>query len=105
MPRRRKLTVGQMIEAGGWLNFRRAVRHASRYGRLCREAGRLLDTEEYAAASGLSRAQAYREKQAWRACCGDLTVLEVVSTEALEAKGFTDAEREDVIARSLAAGS
>jgi hypothetical protein len=102
MPRRKKMTANEMIRNGGMGNFRRAVRHAARYGKACRETGRLLDLQEYIEASGLSQAQAYREQAAWRSCCGELSVLEVVSSDALEAKGFTDAQREDVIARSLA---
>lgn len=102
MPRRKKITANEMIANGGYFNFRRAIKHAARYGRFCRLEGHLLTIPEYMEASGLSQAQAYRELQSWRACCGTATVLEVVSTEALEAKGFTDSEREEVIARELA---
>lgn len=102
MPRRKRMTANQMIRNGGFLNFRRAVRHAARYGAACSKESRLLTLEDYWQITGLSRAQAFREQQAWRACCGDLSVLEVVSTEALQSKGFTEAEREEVIARSLA---
>jgi hypothetical protein len=94
-----------MILNGGLVNFRRAIRHAARYGAACSAGPRLLTVKEYIAASGLSQAQAYRELAAWRACCGDLTVLEVVSSDALVAKGFTEEEREEVIGRELAGGA
>jgi uncharacterized protein YjiS (DUF1127 family) len=102
MARRKRITANEMIRNGGLLNFRRAVRHASRYGRACREAGQLLTLDEYRDWMGLSRSQAFREQAAWRACCGDFSVVEVVSTEALESKGFTEEQREELIARELA---
>lgn len=102
MPRRKRITANEMIRSGGLLNFRRAVRHAARYGKACGEAGRLLGVEEYAEWVGLSRSQAFREQAAWRACCGDYSVVEVVSTEALASKGFTEEQREELIARELA---
>jgi uncharacterized protein YjiS (DUF1127 family) len=104
MPRRKRITANEMIRNGGLMNFRRALRHAARYGTACREAGHLLTLDEYRDWMGLSRSQAFREQQAWRACCGELSVLEVVSTEALESKGFTEDEREETIARELAGG-
>lgn len=99
---RKKMTAHRMILNGGVLNFRRAIRHAARFGAACSMEGRLLTLVEYQDVTGLSRAQAYREQQAWRACCGELSVLEVVSEEALRQKGFTEEEREEVIARELA---
>ena len=102
MPRRKRMTASQMILNGGLLNFRHAVRHAARYGSACSAEGRLLTLAEYQEVTGLSRAQAFREQKAWRACCGSLSVLEVVSEEALRDKGFTEDEREEVIARELA---
>lgn len=104
-PRRAKLTANEMIRNGGLLNFRRSLRHASRYGQACDLASRLLTIEEYGEFVGLSRSQAFREQAAWRACCGRLSVVEVVSSEALEIRGFTEEQREDVIARELAGGS
>lgn len=101
---RRKMTAHRMILSGGFLNFRRAVRHAARYGSACAVAGRPLTLAEYWDVTGLSRAQAFREQQAWRACCGDLSVLEVVSEKALRSKGFSEAQREEVIARELSSG-
>jgi len=105
MPRRKRLTANEMIRNGGYFNFRRAVKHASRYGSACSVAGRLLTLQEYITVTGLSQAQAYREQQSWRACCGSLSVLEVVSEDALADRGFTDGEREEVIAKELAGGS
>lgn len=99
---RKKLTANEMIRSGGLLNFRRSLRHASRYGQACELAGRLLTIEEYGEFVGLSRSQAFREQAAWRACCGRLSVFEVVSTEALAKRGFSEEQREDVIARELA---
>jgi len=100
---RKKMTAHRMILNGGLLNFRRAVRHAARYGAACsmERPPRLLTLAEYWQVTGLSRAQAFREQQAWRACCGSLSVVEVVSEEALRKKGFTEEQREDVIAREL----
>jgi hypothetical protein len=99
---RKKLTANEMIRRGGLLNFRRALRHASRYGQACDMAGKLLTLDEYRDFVGLSRAQAFREQAAWRACCGSLAVFEVVSTDALSKRGFSEEQREDVIARELA---
>lgn len=99
--KRVRLTAGGMILRGGLLNFRRSVRHAARYSAACSTTRprRLLTLEEYQEVTGLSRAQAFREQQAWRACCGDVTVLEAVSGAVLEDKGWTEDEREDAIAR------
>ena len=100
---RKKVTASSMILRGGLMNFRRSLRFASRYGlavdALHKELGRLPTLAEYQDFMGLSRAQAFREQQAWRACCGDVTVLEAVSGAALEQKGWTEDEREDAIAR------
>jgi hypothetical protein len=104
MPRRKRMTAAQMLLSGGYLNFRRAVRHAARYGAACSVEGHLLTLDEYWALTGLSRSQAFREQAAWRACCGSLSVLEVVSESALAEKGFTEQEREEVIVRQLAGG-
>lgn len=101
-PRRAKMTAHRMILNGGFLNFRRAVRHAARYGAACSMEGRLLTLDEYWQTTGLSRSQAFREQQAWRACCPGYSVLEVVGEEALRGRGFTEAQREEVIARELA---
>lgn len=101
---RKKMTAHRMILNGGLLDFRRSVRHAARFGAACAMEGRLLSLPEYWEVTGLSRAQAFREQQAWRACCGDLSVLEVVSEKALRQKGFTEAQREEVIARELSNG-
>lgn len=104
MAQRKKMTASRMILNGGVLNFRRAIRHAARFGAECRAADppRLLTMPEYIEASGMSRAGAYKALTAWKACCGDLSVLDVVSLEALQSSGFTDDEREEVIARELA---
>jgi hypothetical protein len=104
MVRRKRLTANEMIRAGGFLNFRRALKHASRYGQACDIAGKLLTLPQYQEMVGLSRAQAFREQAAWRACCGSYSVAEVVSTEALTKRGFTEAEREALIAEELAGG-
>lgn len=101
---RKRMTANQMILAGGVLNFRRAVRYAARYGTACALEKRLLTLEEYQDVTGISRAQAFKDRAAWRACCGDYSVLEVVSAEALGKRGFTELEREEVIARELAGG-
>lgn len=102
-----RLTAGGMILRGGYLNFRRAVRHAARYSAACDQARprRLLSVAEYQEATGMSRAQCFREQQAWRACCGEVTVLEAVSGAALAKKGWTEQEREEVIARWFARAS
>jgi hypothetical protein len=100
--RRKKVTAHSMILSGGVLNFRRAVRHAARFGAACSEAGRLLTFAEYVDRGWVSRAQAYKDLAAWRACCGELSVLDVVSSDALDSRGFTEEEREEVIARQLA---
>lgn len=104
MARRARITANEMIRKGGLLNFRRALRHASRYGMACEAAGRLLTLDEYRDVAGLSRSQAFREQAAWRACCGDLSVVEVVSMDALASRGFSEEDREDWIARQLTGG-
>lgn len=103
---RKKVTASSMILRGGLMNFRRSLRFASRYGlavdALHDELGRLPTLSEYQDFMGLSRAQAFREQQAWRKCVGpDLGVLDVLSAEALANKGVTEDEREDAIARWL----
>lgn len=107
MARTRKITAYEMILNGGLVNFRRAVRHAARYGTACsalrEELGRLPTLQEYWEFEGLSRAQAFREQQAWQRCVGkELSVLDVVSEDALAAKGFSEEQREDAIAAWLA---
>jgi hypothetical protein len=105
--KRVRLTAGGMILRGGYLNFRRAIRHAARYSAACELARprRLLTLAEYQEATGMSRSQCFREQQAWRACCGDVTVLEAVSGAALEAKGWTEDQREEAIALWFARAS
>jgi hypothetical protein len=102
MARTKRVTAGEMIVSGGLLNFTRAVRHASRYGLAAEALGHLPDLDEYREFIGISRAQAFREQQAWRRCVGDLGVLDVVSEEALASRGFTEQEREEAIAVWLA---
>ncbi len=105
LPERVRISTNEMIRNGGLFNFRRAVRFAARYGQACDLAGRLLTIEEYGEFVGLSRSQAFREQASWRACCGKVSVLEVVSAEALRSRGFSEAEREEAIARELAGGA
>jgi len=104
MPRRKRVTANEMIRNGGLINFTKAVAYAAQYGTACSEAGRLLTPDEYGEWVGLSRSQAYRQQRAWRACVPDHSVLEVVSEEALTARGFSEDQREEVIARELAGG-
>jgi len=101
--KRRGPSAQQMIEAGGFWNFVRAIRFASRYGALCKQEGDLLTMREYAAKAGLSNTHAFREQQAWRACVGrELTVLDVLSEEVLAKHGYTETQRQEAIARELA---
>jgi len=101
-PRKKRVTLGQMIVAGGFHDTRVALRYASRFGLACEILGHAPTIEEYQEVHGLSRAQAYKDWKAWKRCVGGYSVLEVVSTEALEARGLTEADREDAIARELA---
>jgi hypothetical protein len=95
-------SASEMIRNGGLMNFRRALRHAARYSAQCSKAGRLLTLAEYQSKQGLSRAQAFREQQAWRSCVGaDVSVLDLVNEKALMQKGWTEDQREDAIARWL----
>jgi hypothetical protein len=103
MVRRKRLTANEMIRAGGFRNFRTALRHAARYGQACELEGKFLTLMEYQEFTGLGRAQVFREQAAWRACCGKVSVGEVVSSEALTRRGLTEADREAFIAEELAA--
>jgi len=104
MPRRKRVTLGQMIVSGGWRETRQALRYVSRYGLACQALGHPPTIEEYRQFHGLSQAQAYRDQQSWRKCVPGFTVLEVVSSEALASRGLTEEEREDLIARELSGG-
>lgn len=102
-PRRRKVSLGRMIVAGGWHSTRVALRYASRYGLACEALGHAPSIAEYQEFHGLSRAQAYKDWKAWKSCVGeDLSVLDVVSDKALGIRGLSEADREDAIARWLA---
>lgn len=104
MARRKKVTLGEMIRTGGWLNTRTALRYASRFGMACEGLGRVPTAEDYAEFHGLSRAQAFRDQKAWRLCVPGYSVLEVVSSDALSARGLSEADREEAIASELADG-
>jgi hypothetical protein len=92
-----------MIARGGWLNFIQAVRHVARYSHACDKAGELLSWKQYIAKSGRSMAQVYRDRVAFRACCGEeVDVLDVLATAGLIKKGWTEEQREEAIARTLA---
>lgn len=101
MGRRKKVTLAEMIRAGGWANTRIALRYASRFGMACESLGRVPSAEEYAEFHGLSRAQGFRDQKAWRKCVPGYSVLEVVSSEALSARGLSEEDREGVIAVEL----
>lgn len=101
MPRRKKVTAGEMILRGGLIAFRGALRYASRFGLASEALGHPPTIKEYQEFHGLSQAQAYKDWQAWRKCVPGYGVLEVVSDEALAARGLTESDREDVIAREL----
>jgi hypothetical protein len=48
-------------------------------------------------------AQVYRDRVAFRACCGEeVDVLDVLATAGLIKKGWTEEQREEAIARTLA---
>lgn len=102
MPRRKKVTVAEMIRRGGLINFRAALRYASRFGLACEALGHPPTIKEYQEFHGLSQAQAYRDWQSWRKCVPGYGVLEVVSDEALAKRGLSESDREDAIARELA---
>jgi hypothetical protein len=91
-----------MIVRGGLRNFQGALRFAARHGEACGGLGHAPTIKEYQEFHGLSQAQAYRDWQAWKRCVPGLSVYEVVSDEALEEKGLSEADREDAIARWLA---
>ena len=107
---RRGPTRAEMIAAGGWINFARAVRFAARYGAACRDAadaaGRpvLLTMQEYADAVGMNKSQAFREQQSWRKCCGNVSIFEVLSEQVLADHGYSEDERQVRIAEELMAG-
>jgi len=100
--RRPKVTLGEMIVRGGWRNTRIALRYASRLGAAAEILGHVPTPEEYAEVHGLSRAQAFRDQASWRKCVPGFTVLEVVSDDALRARGLSESDREDLIAKELA---
>lgn len=102
MPRRKKVTVGEMIVRGGLRNFRGALRYASRFGLACEALGHAPTIKEYQEFHGLAQAQAYKDWAAWKKCVPGYGVLEVVSDEALVARGLSEVDREDAIARWLA---
>lgn len=102
--RRKKVTANEMIVRGGFRNFRSALRFAARHGEACAGLGHVPTIKEYEEFHGLSRAQAYRDWQAWRKCVPGFSVLEVVSDEALQYRGLSEEDREDAIARWLAEG-
>ena len=104
MPRRKKMTVNEMIRNGGLLNFKRSLRYAARFGEACEILGRPPTLSEYREIHGLSRAQGFRDQSAWRKCVPGLSVLEVVSDGALASRGLGEEDREDLIARELAGG-
>jgi len=98
------VTPTEMILQGGLRNFRSALRYASRFGEACGALGHPPTVKEYQEFHGLKPAQAYRDRQSWNKCVPGYSVLEVVSTEALEFRGLTELDREDFIARELAGG-
>lgn len=102
MARRRTLTAKEMIERGGYANFIRAVRFSARYSGVAQELGHLPTLIEYQQARGMSVAQAYREQKAWRDCVGDdTTLLETIADKTIADGGWSEADREDAIARWL----
>lgn len=102
MTSRRGPSAAQMIEAGGMTNFARAIRFASRYSLACKKAGKgPLTMQEYIKWSGISRAHAYKEQVAWRACVGESNILEVLAHEAVVKAGWTEDQREAAIVRWL----
>jgi hypothetical protein len=95
-----------MIEAGGLINFVRAVRFAARYGAACRDAKKAgeispLTITEYAKRVGMTRDHCYREQRAWRSCCGDVNVLEVIAEEMWTRHVYSLDQVEAAIARQL----
>lgn len=80
------------------------MRYASRFGLACEALGHAPTIKEYQEFHGLKHAQAYRDWRAWRKCVPGYGVLEVVSDEALKARGLSEIDREDAIARELAGG-
>jgi hypothetical protein len=94
-------SLAQLIIRVGFINVRRAVRYGARYSKLSSDAGHLLTLAEYQEASGMSTAQAYRERHAWRMCFGDDELLEVVASEAFAKRGWSEEERQAAILRFL----
>jgi len=102
MPRKKRVSLGEMVIRGGFHSTRVALRYASRFGLACEILGHPPTIEEYQEIHGLSRSQAYKDWKAWRRCVGEYSVLEVVSDEALMSRGLSDVDREDLIAQELA---
>jgi hypothetical protein len=63
-----------------------------------------LTMTEYAKVVGISRGHAFREQKAWRACCGDVSVFDVLSEEVWANAGWSEDQREAAIARELMGG-
>lgn len=103
-PRRRRVTVSEMLVRGGYRHFRAALRYAARVGQYVEVHRSAPDIKQYQAFHGLSQAQAYRDWRGWKRCVPDYSVLEVVSDAALRNRGLTDEDREDIIARDIAGG-
>lgn len=101
-PRKRKVTLPEMVRAGGWRNTRQALRYASRFGQAAEGLGHVPTIAEYMEFHGLSRAQAFKDQKAWRTCVPGYGVLEVVSAEALAERGLSEEDRESAIAEWLA---
>jgi hypothetical protein len=99
VPVRKGNTAAEMIKQGGWYNFRSCLKFVSRYAKACDELGHLITVGEYRNWSGVSRAQAYKDLAAWRACMGDVSVLEVLPEGGKWlARGWTEEQRRDAIA-------
>lgn len=103
MTERHGPTAAQMIESGGMTNFVRAIRFASRYSAACKKSklARPLTLKEYMEEAGVSRAHAFKEQVAWRACVGESNILEVLATAAILKAGWTEDQREAAIVRFL----
>lgn len=99
---KKKVTAASMILNGGVRNFRFALRYASRFGTAAEALGHAPSIVEYREFHALSQAQAYRDWKAWKLCVPEFGVLEVVSDEALAARGLSEEDREDQIARWFA---
>jgi hypothetical protein len=104
MPRKKRPTLSGMVIAGGWRNARVALRYASRYGLAAEALGHAPSIKEYQSFNGLSQAQAYKDWKAWKACVGDVSVLDAVSDDALRLRGLSEEDREEAVARWFADG-